>query len=309
MNSAKTLILTILTLATISLRAGDKEDYEWWNNQHNWDGCTHWTRYLNASAAYWGPNALPVPVMNEALISKQFSFEFRPETHLSKGDKTFDLYTSLKIPLAERVDFEVFIVPVEVFEMDTATRNERYVRHIDASGTAGGDFWFGTNFTVLKENKRRPQITASAYFKTASGTGLDYARYTDAPGYYLSFSAGKDFTFNKHNDRTLRLFAQSGFYAYQTWDFLHNQNDCVIYGIGAKYTLPAFWLRAAFAGYIGYFNKGDRPAVLRLQAGTRFKHVNFALKYQAGVHDFKYHSIGLSLILSFGDIDKNHNEK
>ncbi len=279
--------------------AGDQEDYTWWNNFHHWDGCTPWLAYLNTSAAYFGPNALPVPVMNEGLVSRKFIFEFRPEAQLSKGDKTYDLYTSLRVPLGERVDFEAFVVPIEYFAMDTATRNERYVRHIDASGRAGGDFWFGTNFMVIKEKKHLPSVTASFYFKTASGTGLQYVRYTDAPGYYANVGFGKNIWQSDDKTKKIRLFGQGGFYAYQTWDMLHNQDDCIIYGLGFKYSTGKLWLRVALAGYWGYLNNGDRPSVFRLQAGTNMKTWNVALKYQAGLHDFDYHTIGLSLLYSF----------
>jgi len=278
--------------------SGDFEDYSWWNAVHHYDGFSPWYYYFNTSSAYFGPNALPVPNLNEALITQKYTFELRPEAQLSKGDKTYNLFTSLKIPLGNKADFEVFLVPIEYFSMDSATRFNRYVRHLDASGFAGGDFWFGTNFQILKNHPTLPDIVASFYFKTASGTGMEYIRYTDAPGYYMNLSFGKDVFQNKEKKTTLRLFGHGGFYAYQTWDPIHNQDDCLAYGFGAKYSSQTLWIRAVVAGYLGYLNNGDRPAVIRLQMGTQREKLNFALKYQGGIHDFKYQTIGISTIYS-----------
>ena len=293
------VILLFLIAGSFRTKAGDFEDYTWWNAVHNWDGHTPWYYYLKTSAAYWGPNALPVPNLNEALITQKVTFEFRPEAHLSKGDKTYDIFTSLKLPLGKRVDFEVFLVPIEYFSMDTATRFERYVRHIDARGFAGGDFWFGTNFKIVQAHGILPDLVASFYFKTASGTGMEYIRYTDAPGYYMNLSFGKNIVSNKEKGTTLRLFGHGGFYAYQTWDPLHNQDDCFSWGMGTKYSGKKMWARVVLAGYLGYLNNGDRPAVVRFQVGTKKEKLNFALKYQGGIHDFKYQTIGISTIYTF----------
>ncbi len=296
---AAVVIFLALIIGSGKLKAGDFEDYTWWNAAHNWDGYTPGYYYLKTSAAYWGPNALPVPNLNEALITGKYTFELRPEAHLSRGDKTYDIFTSLKLPLGKRVDFEVFLVPIEHFSMDTATRFERYVRHIDASGYAGGDFWFGTNFQIVKNHGFLPDMVASFYFKTASGTGMEYIRYTDAPGYYMNLSFGKNIYQSDNEKNTLRIFGHGGFYAYQTWDPLHNQDDCISWGMGTKYSGEKFWVRAVLAGYWGYQNNGDRPAVVRFQAGTHGKKLSFALKYQGGIHDFAYQTIGLSTIYSF----------
>jgi len=68
--------------------------------------------------------------------------------------------------------------------------------------------------------------------------------------------------------------------------------------LGAHYNSESFWIRTALAGYYGYLDNGDRPVVVRLQMGTQRKKLNFALKYQGGIHDFKYQTIGISTIYS-----------
>lgn len=299
-NSIFAFIICIFFGNAVILKAGDFEDYSWWNKTQNWDGFSSWTSYLKTSAAFFGPNALPIPTLNQAIINQKIIFEFRPEYHWSKGDKTSDVFTSLKLPLASRVDFEIFIVPIEYFTLDSVARFERAVRHLNAKGIAGGDFWFGTNFQILRQKNRIPDLIASFYFKTASGTNLDYARFTDAPGYYIMISSGKDLIQNKDKNRNLRLYGQAGFYAYQTWDDLHSQNDCIIFGAGIKYTNMIFIANFEIAGYLGYFEKGDSPVVLKAKIITKKEKLNLALNLQSGIHDFDYQSIGLSLVYSFG---------
>lgn len=280
--------------------AGDQEDYIWWAQAHNWDYVTPWRQYLKTSAAFFGPTALPIPTMNKASISNKFSLELKPELHWSKGDKTADIYTSLKLPLASRVDFEVFMVPIEYFSLDSATRHNRAVRHIDAKGFEGGDIWFGTNFQLLKKKGRMPDVLASVYFKTASGTGLEYARFTDAPGYFILLSAGNDIWFNKDKSKKWRIYGQAGFFAYQTWDYLHNQNDCIVYGIGSEYSSPQFKFSLDLSGYYGYLGNGDRPTIIKSVLSSNFDSFNFAINLQYGIHDFNYFTSGFSVIYNFG---------
>ncbi|MBN2745888.1 MAG: hypothetical protein JXR34_04105 [Bacteroidales bacterium] len=297
----KILFILFFLTPQFSLHAGDFEDYTWWNKTHNYDGVSPWTSYLKTSAAWFGPNAMAPPSLNKALINNQFRLELRPEFHYSKGDQTVDLFTSLHIPLAKNVDFHIHIVPVEYFQLDSATRHQRYVRHIDASGVEGGDFWFGTNFQIFNEKKHGIDVLASAYFKTASGTGLEYARFTDAPGYYLSFSFGKYVGRNLQKDnRPFRFYGHLGFFAYQTWDFLHNQNDCVLYGAGVQWKNAGIQAHLEWNGYLGYLNNGDRPSVLNFKLGTNNRIVNYHLTLQNGIHDYEYFTMGIGVSVHFG---------
>ena len=120
-----------------------QEDMTWWNEKHNWDGLTPWFRMMTTSAAYFGPNALPVPEVMEGKPATAYEFEFRPEAHLSTGDQTYNLYTRIEVPIGARASFESLIVPVEYYKMDTITRDERLARTYNPEGVAGGDFWFG----------------------------------------------------------------------------------------------------------------------------------------------------------------------
>ena len=142
---------------------------------------------------------LRMPAIDVKLGNLKFQFEFRPEAHLSKGDDTYNLYTSFIAPLKGVASFEVFLVPSEYYKMDTLIRDERFARNYNAEGYAGGDFWFGTNIQIVK-GKKFPDLLFSAYFKTASGTKLEDARYTDAPTYYLLVNGGKSLMLKKEKN-------------------------------------------------------------------------------------------------------------
>ena len=282
-----------------SLIAQKDGDLDWWTDRHNWDGHTAWFNMMTTSAAFLGPNALPVPMLKQGLIEQEYSFELRTEAHISKGDQTYNLFTSFIAPLGGMASFEVFIVPIEYYKLDTNTRNERLARNFNAEGNAGGDFWFGTNIQILK-NHRFPDIMFSAYFKTASGTNLSDARYTDTPAYYFLLTGGKTINLNKSKSITLRIFAHLGTYIWHTWIEEHSQDDAIAYGIGAQLQNKKLYLKTSISGYHGYLNNGDRPNVFRAKIGSLNKTLNFALRYQYGISDFDYQSIGLSMIYSFG---------
>jgi len=296
--------LSLLMLFPALLSA---QDMTWWNVKHDWDGTTPWFRMMNTSAAYLGPNALPIPDVMEGKPGSAYEFEFRPEAHLSKGDQTYNLYTRIKVPLGSRASFETFLVPIEYYKMDTLTRDERLARGYNAEGAAGGDFWFGTNVQILQESAYRPDVQMSFYFKTASGTNLSDARYTDAPAYYIMINAGKDiFTIGHARDKStkLRVFGNLGAYIWQTHSDVHNQDDAWAYGLGLSIQDGVKYARVVFAGYYGYLNNGDRPSVLRLQLGTRKvgetrnRKLFWSFRYEIGINDFEYHTFGLGLTYS-----------
>ncbi len=291
--------LTLLTIGFLMFFPSLVSATGWWGIKHNWDGHTPWFNMMTTSAAYMGPNALPIPQLREGLVENQFQFEFRPEAHFSKGDDTYNLYTSFITPLRGIASFEVFLVPFEYYKMDTITRDERLARSYNAEGHAGGDFWFGTNIQIVKD-KRFPDLLFSAYFKTASGTNLADARYTDAPGYYLLLNAGKSIIINKEKNIQLRFFGHLGTFIWQTWSDINSQDDAVVYGIGARIQNSKYFFKADFSGYHGYLNNGDRPNAIRMQTGTYNNKLNIIARYQIGINDFDYQTIGVSLIYQFG---------
>jgi len=293
-------IVYAIVLVFIILTGGhtQDDDYTWWNNKHNWDGVTHWSRYMTYSPAYFGPNALPVPEIRDGLINKRISLESRADAHLSTGDNTYNLFLKLDYPFWDgRIAVEVFGVPVEAFKMDTITRDERASRDIDAQGVTVGDLYFSTKIQLLRDHRTWPDIMLGVTLRTASGGQLGNARYTDAPGYYFDVSAGKSFSISQ--ECFIRPYLMLGFYAWQTNDDQHSQNDAFLYGLGLAVFNKKFEFNARYGGYSGYLNNGDAPMVIRANAILKRPKTNYKLSFQQGLQDLEYTSVSLGVILFF----------
>ncbi len=269
------------------------QDWKWWNDKHNWDGITPWTRYLILSPKYMGPNALPVPETKNGLLPDDIKFELSAEKHFGKGDITENLYTSLFIPIAKKkAGLSINIVPYEHYEMDTITRDIRKARDFDGKGTSGGDFYFGTNIQILNETERLPDIMLSLNMKTASGTNYSGARFTDSPGYFFDISFGKSYTYIEAFIEHLRLYAMLGFYAWQTNRDDFRQNDAILYGFGVSAHIQKIIIDYTISGYKGYINNGDKPKVYRLMIKTNLNsRINYKAMFQYGKVDFPYNTI------------------
>jgi hypothetical protein len=269
-------------------------DYSWWNDIHNWDGHTSWVQYMTMSTSFMGPNALPVPELTNGRIDSLAELELAGDYYHSEGDKTTDFYLRGSLPLYDnRVSFSVDVIPYEWFKMDTVTRDERAARTQSGEGGAGGDIYFYSSIQLVRNKEHLPDIMFRAALRTASGTNLGNARFTDAAGYFFDISAGKNYSFKKN---ILRPYILCGFYSYQTYDLNHSQNDCLLYGIGADIHFRKIILSQSLAGYSGYLNIGDKPMVYRLSLRFINKMFDWKFSYQAGLNDYEYQKFRVSLI-------------
>ncbi len=293
MRNKQALIFLFLLIA-ITCKS---QDMQWWNNKHNWDQHTHWTQYLTISPDFFGPNALPIPEFGNGNIKDKLEFENGFYQHFSKGDYTANFYSHLSIPFGKKVVVESYMVPVEYFKLDTITRDKRAVRDIDAEGFASGDVYFGTKIQIIENHEKLPDIALGLSFKTASGSQLKNARYTDTPGYFFDLSFGKDIKTKQNLIKKIRLYGTIGFFSWQTYMENNQQNDAIIYGCGFDTELAKVKFSNSFGGYYGYLNNGDRPMVYRLALLTStHKTFVYKLSYQYGINDFQYQTVGLSLI-------------
>jgi len=299
MNLKKSIILVIFQCVIFNAIA--QPNYTWWNNLHNWDGVSDWTKYITLSPKYMGPNALPVPEIKEGILYKKFYTETAVELHAKKGGFTQNLYSKLYYPVNNKIAFEIYSVPIEHYKTDIATRDERKSRDYDAKGFSIGDLYFGTTIQLLKDKKNLPDVTIGFTSRTASGTNLPALRYTDTPGYFFDIALGKSVTISSKIN--LRLYAYSGMYVWHTFNDLYHQIDAVLYGGGAKIELKNFMINQSFGGYSGYLNNGDRPMVYRFDFILKKVHFDLAARYQLGIKDFPFHSFRFSFIhyLKFGN--------
>jgi hypothetical protein len=241
-----------------------------------------------------GPNALPVPEVGTGRIDSSAELELAGEYHFSAGDRTKNFFTRGIIPLYKnRAAVSLAVVPYEWFSTDTLTRDTRAARTRSGKGGAGGDIYFFSEYQILRDRLHGPDLNFRACFRLASGTNLRNARYTDGPGYFFDISAGKNL---KLGNNTLRYYGMAGFYAYQTFDLQHLQNDCFLYGAGADLVVRHFLISQAVAGYSGYLDIGDRPLVYRAKIRWLRNKFDWNLSYQWGLHDYAFQRFRFGVI-------------
>ena len=289
-----------LVLAALPLQG--QNDMAWWNAIHQWDGQTHWTKYMTIAPAYLGPNALPVPELRPASLPRQVTGMMALEGHFSPGDHTQDVYAELFCPIGTKAGLRIYSAAVEHYVTDTVTRDLRASREKDARGVSFGDIYVSTEILLAQDREGWPDIMLGIHLRTASGDKLMAARHTDTPGYHFDLSFSKSIERAGRKLHTFTPFAQAGFYV---WQMLRNdllQNDAPSYGLGCEARSDRLRLRAALGGYAGYLGDGDQPMVGRfdlwytLQTGWA---INF--RFQEGIHDFPYRSLRAGFVWEFNE--------
>lgn len=301
MINKNTIILIVLLLQSFLCCS---QDYQWWNDKHDWDGFTPWPDYITISPGLMGPNALPVPTIKNGTISPNAYFKFGATKHHSKGDKTQNLQTELYLPLfTNRVGLNFELVPIEHYRMDTFTRDVRRARNITGEGFAVGDLYVGTYIQLIENQEKLPDVLLTINLKTASGNKLSDARYTDAPGYFFDLSFGKNIDLNGQKTRFIKPYAMFGFYVWQLQGGDQFQNDAFLYGLGFDLDFPGFRVKNHLGGYYGYLGNGDRPAVYRLRFETKLSGVlNYEFQFQQGLNDYGFTSFSLSCKADLSEI-------
>jgi hypothetical protein len=177
--------------------------------------------------------------------------------------------------------------------MDSLTRDERACREYSGKGLAGGDIYFASFINLLEEKKFIPQATLECVIKTASGTNLANARFTDAPGYWFNLHTSKKLYTLKNYTYWINL--NTGFYSWQTNMDKHRQNDAFVYGLSVNMKHPLFVFTAGIKGYAGYILNGDRPVVLFLNSNKNYGTIKLNLTLSYGLQDYPYQSVSLGI--------------
>lgn len=274
-------------------------DHYWWANNVGWDGQRFWGDYIIRAPRYLGPNALPIPRLGNGRVPNERSFAFSGNAHFYTGDKTQNLalYGTYNL-VPGLISFELYWVPIEYFSMSHAVKTERKTFHVFYNEHwASGDVYLHTLIQLLKAETHPLDLALRIGYRFPSSTMLGMARYTDAPGYYLDLSFGK-----KLIDGRLDLSVQGmgGIFVWQINQDRQNQNDAPLFGLGFTLEEKQWALNAAFRGYTGYLNNGDRPLALSLggqvDIGT---HWHFFGTGQKGLGDLLYDSVELGSKYSF----------
>src|SRR5436189_6078657 len=86
--SKKSMKLFLTTLLVCLFFHATAQTQAEWAQTVNWDGVSHWSKYIRVRAAYLGPNALAVPQLSNASLDSSRSAGITAQLHFSAGDNT-----------------------------------------------------------------------------------------------------------------------------------------------------------------------------------------------------------------------------
>ncbi|HMU11566.1 MAG TPA: hypothetical protein PKC54_16250 [Ferruginibacter sp.] len=264
-----------------------------WSQLVNWDGVSHWSRYIRTFPAYQGPNALPVPRVGNGSIDSNFFVSAAGNFHFSKGDNTqnYAVYANYCL-VKDLMSMDIFWVPFEYYQTSHAKKEERRIFpqfYYDKKGE--GELHLNTNIQLLKKWRKHIHLALRMGYRFPIGSGFGAARDVDAPGYYLDISFGKPI-----GHSSLKWVGMLGFYSWQIESDKNNQDDAFLFGTGLEWNKNNWRIQTNVAGYLGYLeNSGDKPVVFRFNLEKRIKRTSLLLGFQQGLNDFNYSSAEIGL--------------
>ena len=289
MLNKKTTCMIIFLLLFLTATKTHAQDWYWQDD----------LKYLVYSPRYFGPNAFPLPELRNGFLGKRWEVEVRGEYHTYEGDQTKDVFGRLFIPVAAgRAAFEVNYVIYENYNMTPETVAERHAAGPNFKHGANGDVIFSSYYQLFKNNKRAG-ILFEMSFKTASGTRLADARYTDAATYWFDLNAGTYLYKSVDALKFVSIQALAGFYCWMTNDIVHRQNDALLYSGGLSAGISNLAMQVDIGGFHGYKNIGDRPLLLRAKLNYEYRKNILSFRYKHGMNDFLYDTYSLAYIRCF----------
>lgn len=269
-----------------------------WEQVVNWDGVSHWSRYMITLPAYQGPNSLPVPQVGNGRIDSNSYIGVSGAFHFMEGDHTQNIVVNGYLALVKDVaGVELTWIPWERYNMSTALKEKRHVYYeFWNDKKAAGDLLLNTNFRLLKKWAPVMDLILQIGYRMPSGTDYGTARYSDGPGYHFAINMGKPL----NKAKTLKLTAIAGFLVWQIESDIFKQDDAFLFGGGLEYRKKNFSLETNVGGYLGYLEKqGDKPVVFRARAEQQLKKMKLVLGFQQGLNDFEYSSVDAGLRFNF----------
>lgn len=301
-EAVKPFIGLLILLASLFAERLTAQNHEWWANNVNWDGQTHWSRYILSSPRFLGPNALPIPSQNNGRIARQHHVQLTANAHYTEGDHTYNPKLWLDYLLVpEVISFQLSMVPFEYFQVSHERKTERRVFHtFYEASTAIGDVQLHTNIQLLASKRHFANARLRIGYRFASSNLQGAARFTDAPGYFFDLGLGRTFT---QASLELRPSLMLGLYVWQTNRADQFQNDAFLFGTGMELKWKDYQLNSSFRGYIGYLNDGDRPGTIDLRLSRRLNRFQISLGAGVGLWDNLYNRLEFGSSYSFGPIE------
>jgi hypothetical protein len=278
----KLWIIGFVLLLSITVKAQTQQQ---WAQTVHWDGVSHWSKYIIMLPAHMGPNALPVPLMGNGKLDNQTWIAATGQFNFMQGDHTQSICLYGNLPLAKDVvTLDASYIPKEFYQMSDTMKEQRHVYYkFWDKNKSRGDFILNVNIRLLKKWEKIIQLVMHIGYRYPSGNGFGSARYTDNMGYYFDVTAGKQMTKN------FKWIAMAGFYCWQIDKEDLRQDDAFLFGTGFEWEKNKWKVDVNGSGYLGYLeNQGDKPLIFRAGIEKRMSKISAVLKFQQGLHDFKY---------------------
>jgi len=272
---------------------------DWWIELHGWEEGNDWTEKMIYTTSFFGPNAFPVPEIQDAKLPDKHTAEVSSDIFWGYGDQTQSISTKLSyVFIPGRLVVSGWGVIFEHYKTTTEVRDSRASIIEDAKGTILiGDFYISTLISLIKEKKYIPALNLDLVLKTSSSSSPKGARFFDTPGYYFNLTAGKSKNFSDSFVDELKVSGNIGFLCYQTNKYY--QNDAPLYGLGLDVVSGNFTLQNILAGYSGWLNKGDRPLVYRLKLSYKKGNYGFFSQYQHSLRDYPFKRLQTGFSIDF----------
>lgn len=261
---------------------------QWWVDLVGWDGVSSYQNYLRLAPAYMGPNALPVPTLHGDPNDTTSSLSAGGTFFRTDGENTLSGLMALRWRASSWFRLCVQVVPLEYYSTAHEVKARRRVHYLSYDDKlAGGDFYVESLITLPRKwlGKVDPELRLG--IKTASGTNLGAARFTDTPGYYFDLST--HWVPSPHH----RWEVMTGFLVYQTYLPGRAQNDCFLWGLGHVWRRAPWAVSTSIRGFQGYFFEGDGPVVTEVEGSWRTKgRWEVYLRAGAGLRDYPFRFLG-----------------
>ena len=273
-------LLIIISFISTNLYS---QDHAWWAANVGWNGYYHFQSYLSLKPAHMGPNAFFLPSGLDSQIDTNSYLQITANSHFTKGEVTVNPFITWNINFGPRASLQISGAPIEYFDMTHELKTERKIFHLNYNDhIAAGD----VRFLFSGQLMRNPDMAIYVGLKTASGTKVGAARFTDTPQYFFNYSVG-------FGSPKSRIYGSAGFTAWQTYDFKHNQDDGYTYGIGYLRKLSDTWtFKPEVYGIIAYLKDGDRPMIVSMELTKKLNHGELCYYIKQGIFDFPFTNIG-----------------
>ncbi len=274
----------------------------------------HASGWLQIAPGLMGPNALPVPQMDYALIGEKSEIELGVHYHQMDGDTAINSYIGWYWNIVpQRVAVKIWGQPSETFHSTNKIRDKRQVYYDDKGWTTQtGDLLVSTYIQIIKNKKNIPDLSINYTLKTTTGENY-HARYTNAGMNYFYLAAGKSFTFSSKILDKLRIAAMGGFYVWQVnkAEMAQDEGPLFMGGISMhKGTISLYNEMGGYRAYDAYkhlnniYGQGtilghNDPLIYRLRIEKTGKAFDLTAEYQTGFRDYHYTTFKLGVIYKF----------